>query len=233
MKAAALTLALILLPGVAAADPITTGVWTHVASGADGDGQPFWDGLSWDGPALGIGYLLDAYGQADLEFLSDGSGGAAAFRFDDPVATPSLLYTITAWQGGILGQRADGAFTYDSRTGRVSNSWENAGQYALFRLVRAEATQYFLGVEDILLSEARNDRDYNDYVVTFPAPQQSLPEPSSLLLMLTAAGAGGALRAGGRLRARSRGHKVVLANRASTLAGNVIPGRRGRRRPCP
>ena len=195
MKPAVLALALCLTPAVAAAAPITTGVWTSVGSGpagADGDGQPFWDGLSWDGATMGIGYLLDAYGATGLEFLNDGGGGASAFRFDEPLTISGPLYHVTAWQGGALGRGADGAFTYDSGTGRLSNSWESGRQYALFRLVGAETTQYFLGIEDILENEARNDWDYNDYVVTFSLPSESVPEPSALALLLVGA-AGGAL----------------------------------------
>lgn len=187
MKAAVLAFALCLIPAVAAAAPITTGVWTSVGSGPagpDGDRQPFWDGLSWDGDTMGIGYLLDGYGGTSLEFLSDGSGGASAFRFDEPLTLSPPLYNITAWRGGTLGRRADGAFTYDSGTGRLSDSWEHAGQYALFRVVGPDATRYFLGVEDILANEARNDWDYNDYVVTFSLPAESVPEPSALPLVV-------------------------------------------------
>ena len=74
---------------------------------------------------------------------------------------------ITAWTNGVIGRRSDGAFTYDSGTGHQSNSWDNPGQFALFRLVGPESTHYFLGIEDIPLRFAHNDRDYNDYVVKF------------------------------------------------------------------
>ena len=40
-----------------------------------------------------------------------------------------------------------------------------------------------LGIEDILLSETYNDRDYNDYVVSFETA--SVPEPGTLLLLST------------------------------------------------
>ena len=55
------------------------------------------------------------------------------------------------------------------------------GQFALFRYVLPEETRYFLGVEDILLTEALNDRDYNDYIVKFET--HSVPEPGTLLLL--------------------------------------------------
>jgi hypothetical protein len=46
--------------------------------------------------------------------------------------------------------------------------------------VRPEATHYFLGVEDILLSDV-TDQDYNDFVARFDA--QPVPEPGTLLLL--------------------------------------------------
>jgi hypothetical protein len=207
MKAALLAVALVLAPATVLADPITTGVWTPVAegpAGADGNGEPFWDGRSWDGSTMGIGYLLAACAGTDLEYLGDGSGGAAAFRFEAPVITTHTLYQVTAWQSGTLARRADGAFVYDSGTGRVSNSWEHGGQYALFRIAGPEITQYFLGIEDILLSETLNDRDYNDTVVSFAVPTSSVPEPSSAALMLTAILAGAVQRSFRRACPRAR-----------------------------
>ena len=118
-----------------------------------------------------------------VEYLHDGTGGSTRFRFDDPIITPLRIFGMTGWTGGALGQDAMGAFTYNSGTGRLSNSWLSSQQYALFRRVGAETTQYFMGVEDIMLSEASNDRDYNDYGVTFTTATQSVPEPSTLLLM--------------------------------------------------
>jgi hypothetical protein len=182
LRAPLIALLLVLLPSLASAIPITAGSWSSVAGEADGDGHPYWDGLSWDGPLLGVGYLIGAYGNSTLEYLHDENGDAAAFTFDDPTIQTTLLYKITAWTGGVLGRDANGGFTYDSGTGRSSNSSTSPGQYALFRLVGAETTKYFMGVEDILLSEPLNDRDYNDYVVTFTLPNP-VPEPSTMMLM--------------------------------------------------
>jgi PEP-CTERM motif len=183
----ALTALLLSLPSVASAGPITIepgASWSSVASiygSVDGDQQPFWDGLSWDGPLKGVGYLIHAYEDSGLEFLHDGAGNAAAFRFDDPTLDWTLLFKITAWSSGVLGRDQSGAFTYDSGTGRYSNSMTTPWQYVLFRRVGVESTQYFLGVEDKLLNET-NDWDYNDHVVTFSLPTP-VPEPSTLMLL--------------------------------------------------
>ena len=61
------------------------------------------------------------------------------------------------------------------------NSWDDPGQFALFRLVLPETTHYFLGVEDMLISDPLNDHDYNDHISRFEA--HSVPEPGTLLLL--------------------------------------------------
>jgi PEP-CTERM motif len=195
----ALTAFFLLSPSLASAGPITIGSWSSVGSAygiVDADQAPFWDGASGDGLSLGVGYLLQTY--SDLEFLHDGTGHAVAFSFDDPVIQTTLLYEITAWTDGVLGRDQYGAFTYDSGTGRLSNSLTSPGQYALFRRVGTGSTQYFLGVEDILLSEPVNDRDYNDHVVTFTLPTP-VPEPSTMMLLGLGL-VGTALRARARVR---------------------------------
>ena len=190
MKLRSLVLLLALMvPSIASADAITIGGMWSPTSGipsADPTRQPlelasFWSGASWDGWHKGVNYLLEEYGATGLEYLNDGSGNYTSFRFDEDILNLTKIGGITAWTGGVLGRRADGAFTYDSGTGRTSNSWDNPGQYALFRFVTPEVTHYFLGIEDILLSEAQNDRDYNDYIVKFDV--QPVPEPGTLLLL--------------------------------------------------
>lgn len=190
----ALGLAL-LVPSVAMAGPISVdGVWAPTASQSSDplsqslELEPFWGGVSWDGPLKGIGYLIkNEYGTMEgVEYLRSSSGGYASFLFDfnEPLLNLTKFNGITAWTGGTFGRRADGAFTYDSGTGRVSNSIDSGEQYALFRVVLPEVTRYFLGIEDILLSEVLNDRDYNDYVVRFDVATP-VPEPTTLLLFGT------------------------------------------------
>lgn len=182
----------LLVPSVAAAGPISLGVWSALPP-ADHDGYPFWDGVSWDGPTKGVGYFLGEYSGYDydeLEYLHDGTGHFTAFTFDDPFIITTFLSGITAWTNGSLSRNAAGAFTYDSGTGRLSNSLDSPGQYALFRYVTPGMAHYVLGVEDILLSEEFNDRDYNDHIVAFAVPTPipdavptAIPEPSMLLLL--------------------------------------------------
>lgn len=191
MKFRGLVLALaLLLPASALADPITGGSWVNINTPVSNPSEggvtvaPFWSGLSWDCTFCGVGYMIDAYSTTGFEYLHNGTGEAVPFRFDmgDPLENLTYLGGITAWTNGVFGRRADGAFTYDSGTGHVSNSWDNPGQYALFRLVSPGETRYFLGIEDILISYTLNDHDHNDYMVGF-TQTNSVPEPSSLLLM--------------------------------------------------
>jgi hypothetical protein len=191
MKFRGFVLALALLaPSSALADPITLGgVWgsPNAPFGSEPGSvtaAPFWGGVSWDCTVCGVGYLINAFETENIEYLHDGTGQAAGFRFEpeSDISATTMLFSITGWTGGTFGRRADGAFTYDSGTGHVSNSWDNGAQYALFRIVEPEITRYFLGIEDILVSFP-TDADHNDYVATFTQPTHSVPEPSSLLLM--------------------------------------------------
>jgi hypothetical protein len=192
LRGLVLAVALLTMPSLALADPITVnpGTWTSTSSPlTDSEGgllsAPFWSGLSWDGTYYGIGYMIDAYNLPAIEYLHDGSGRAVNFRFDadDEISTPSYFGGITAWTHGTFGRRADGAFTYDTGTGFSYNSWDNGSQFALFRLVGPEFTRYFLGIEDIPVRFAVNDHDHNDYITTFTERRAGVPEPTSLMLM--------------------------------------------------
>jgi hypothetical protein len=197
MKLRGLVLAatLLLIPSGVLADPIVVGTstWTNSNSPVMSNSQeglvisPFWSGLSWDCNICGVGYLINAYGD-DFQYLHDGQGNAVNFRFapEDNISTPAFFGGITAWTNGVFGRRQDGAFTYDNGVGMQYNSWDNGVQFALFRLVGASSTRYFLGVEDIPVVWELNDHDHNDYVVSFNQPHP-VPEPSSLLLMGAAA----------------------------------------------
>ena len=145
---------------------------------------PFWAGLSWDCAECGVGFLIHADQKPTLEYLNDGSGGYTTFRFDDQNIVPTFVNSMTAWTGGVFTITANGASSYQIPNGLSSNSLDNPQQYVLFRLVGALTTQYFIGVEDIPLSWSPNDRDYNDYVVTFTTPTTNpVPEPPTVLLL--------------------------------------------------
>ena len=188
-KLRALVLGMVLLlPSAALADPISSGLWTNVRTPLFNQqtgayAEPFWGGLSWDCPRCGVGFLINAYENDDMEYLNDGFGAATAFRFapTDNISSPTFFAGISMFTNGVLSRRADGAFVYNNGAGDITNSWDNPGQFALFRVLGQGSTTYFLGIEDILVSYTLNDHDHNDYVVTFQ--QHNVPEPSSLLLM--------------------------------------------------
>ena len=193
----------LMVPSAAMADPITpSGLWSPTMSPPSADpnvpsleATAFWSNRSWDGPLMGVAYLINAFHTENLEYLHNPDGSPARFRFEEEILNQRWLFGITGWTGGAFGRNESGAFTYDSGTDRISNSWNNGEQYALFRIVGKETTRYILGIEDILLSEPSNDRDYNDYVTTFET--HSVPEPGTLLLL----GSGMAMLAAQRRRA--------------------------------
>jgi hypothetical protein len=193
-----LLLGLVVLPPSAVAAPILLdgGTWSLAHPGSNNLViPPFWDGLSWDCNECGVGHLIETRKKPTIEYLNDGNGGYTPFRFDDENLDLTFVNSITSWTGGVLSVETNGAFSYTSN-GLTSNSWDDPGQFVLFRVLGAETTEYNVGVEDIPISWADNDSDYNDYIVTFttPAPDDNVntvafetatpvPEPSTLLLV--------------------------------------------------
>jgi PEP-CTERM motif len=185
LRPAVLAIAL-LVPVSAAADPITSGIWTGTASTAPNgpvqalDAAPFWSGLSYDCEFCGVGYVLGAFGDPSLEYLHDGDGHPVSFRFDEPITTPTFIYMNTWRSGGVIGQNQNGAITFNNGIDSW-NSWDDPLQFALFRLTRGDSITYFLGIEDMPYDDPLTDHDYNDYVARFSP--QPVPEPGTLLLL--------------------------------------------------
>jgi hypothetical protein len=192
--------AMLAVPSLAAAGPITTGAWSPVTSPA-ADGGEFWDNPSVDDANCGgfkcnMGSLLDRI-FGSIEYLHgstnlDGSTNPVAFAFGESVSW-SYFGDLTDWKQGIFQQLGDGSFTYDanqaSHPGHISNSLLQPEQFALFRKAVKGGYQYWIGVEDIRFDmqmppDIVTDKDYNDYMVSF-SQVTDVPEPGLLLLMGT------------------------------------------------
>ena len=143
----------------------------------------FWSNPSWDGPLMGVAYLIDAFTTANLEYLHNEDGSPASFRFDEePIVNQTWLFGITGGPAVSSGETKAAPLptTAEPATSRTPGTMANSTRSSVF--VGAETTRYFLGIEDILLSELNNDRDYNDYVMTFETATP-VPEPGTLLLL--------------------------------------------------
>ena len=194
----------LMFPSAAMADPIVaSGIWSPTVTPPSSDptvlsleATAFWSNPSWDGPLMGVAYLINAFNTENLEYLHNPDGTPTRFRFADEeqIVSQTWLFGITSRTGGVFGRNEAGALTYNSGYGPILNSWDSGEQFALFRIRGEETTRYILGIEDLLLSEY-TDRDYNDHVVTFET--QSVPEPGTLLLL----GSGMAILAAQRRRA--------------------------------
>lgn len=96
------------VPSASAAIIAPGGVWSSlIPSEIDNDGNPYWDGESYDGAECGIGWLLTSgscshapsAGLTDLEYLHNGAGDPVSFTFSGPVlAGFSFFGEITAWE---------------------------------------------------------------------------------------------------------------------------------------
>ena len=192
MKLRSLILVIALMvPSVATADPITVAGASWSSTSGIPSANPavsplelasFWSGHSWDGFHRGISYLLEEHDITGLEYLNDGSGNYTSFRFgDDDIVGLTRIDGITSRTNAVLSVGQDGAFTFSADGFGEVNSWDDPWQFALFRLVLPETTHYFLGVEDMLISDPLNDHDYNDHISRFEA--HSVPEPGTLLLL--------------------------------------------------
>src|SRR6476620_3192626 len=130
---------LFLIPAVVQAAPIVpaTSAWSMVTptNPTDLTITPFWDNLSWDCAACGVADLIDATDKPTLEYLNDGAGGYASFRFDDAGIVPIFVNSLTAWTGGVFKINSNGAVSYDTPNGLSANSLDNPQQFVLFRLV--------------------------------------------------------------------------------------------------
>ena len=81
----------LMVPSAAMADPITaSGLWSPTMTPPSADpnvlsleATAFWSNPSWDGPLMGVAYLINAFNTENLEYLHNPDGSPARFRFDE------------------------------------------------------------------------------------------------------------------------------------------------------
>lgn len=204
--------ALLIGPAVAEAGPILPngGTWTAVGT-PNKDGSPFWDNQSVDfcggGQDCNAGQAIlfqDLFtrdydpNDGELQYLHDGSFGAAAFSFDTSVTGWKPEFTITNLTNAFPGQSLSGAITYTNPGPGptfVYDSLTTPGQFALFRQVGKTDIRYFFAFEDD--ASRLSDRDYNDLIMSM-SESRTAPEPTTLALF------GAALLGVGARRLRRR-----------------------------
>lgn len=143
--------------------------------------------FGWDVPALGLEttYLQGVTGWPDSEF--------GVFNLADPGTLFALNHTWdprgVTWTSPITGGFG---FYLTSRAGTWRSTDLDGGRshFALFRGPGA----WYLGIEDATWNTPRTaDWDYNDFIVRLSEPTP-VPEPGSILMILTALAAVGVCR---------------------------------------
>ena len=198
----------LLWPATAVAELVTLGVWS-LAAGADNDGDPFFDGHSWDCGTCGIGWQL---------------APAAEYLHAESNPRRAVPFYWSNWQGGahLGGQSAylsEHRFTYDGwefflDNGHGFTARSGDGTNALLvRLVGLSAIRYWLWLED--LPPGANDADFQDHGLTWqegpgsghpdpgPAP---VPEPGALMLVASGIAVGARRWLAARPLAADRDH---------------------------
>ena len=152
-----------MVPSAAMADPIiVSGMWSPTMTPLSSDptvlsleATAFWSNPSWDGALMGVAYLINAFNTANLEYLHNEDGSPVNFRFDEEILNQTWLFGITGWTGGVFGRNelAPLRMTAEPAASRTPGTTANSTRSSVS--VGAETTRYFLGIEDILLSESR------------------------------------------------------------------------------
>lgn len=192
MKTCAALFALVLLPSLASAAPITIGTWI-AAPAASEDGDAPWNHVSMDGPHQNAGYR-EAIGPG-WEYLD----APWAFSYEPDVVWVEIdRWTIFANRE--ISQTPGGAFQYRNLDTGDHYLSDGAGwmQWVLARRVWSDRIDYLALLEDMQIGAVYpfglSDRDYQDSVwaatVRIPPREEAgrpVPEPSLFALAAVAA----------------------------------------------